>query len=71
MRAAQAGFGFVPNMHGVMVNSPGLLDTHVHTATSDFGPCPASPQPVTNTYYERAIHGWARKKISRLFRRTA
>ena len=30
MRAAQAGFGFVPNMYGVMANSPGLLDTYVH-----------------------------------------
>jgi uncharacterized peroxidase-related enzyme len=30
MRAAQAGFGFVPNMYGVMANSPGLFDTYVH-----------------------------------------
>lgn len=30
MRAVQAGFGFVPNMYGVMANSPGLLDTYVH-----------------------------------------
>ncbi len=30
MRAAQAGFGFVPNTYGVMANSPGLLDTYVH-----------------------------------------
>lgn len=33
MRAAQAGFGFVPNMYGVMANSPGLLDTYVHGYT--------------------------------------
>ncbi|MHB1214764.1 MAG: carboxymuconolactone decarboxylase family protein [Thiobacillus sp.] len=30
MRAAQAGFGFVPNMYSVMANAPGLLDTYVH-----------------------------------------
>ena len=30
MRAAQAGFGFVSNMYGVMANSPGLFDTYVH-----------------------------------------
>ena len=33
MRAAQAGFGFVPNMYGVMANAPGLLDTYVHGYT--------------------------------------
>jgi uncharacterized peroxidase-related enzyme len=33
MRAAQGGFGFVPNMYGVMANSPGLLDTYVHGYT--------------------------------------
>lgn len=30
MRAAQARFGFVPNLYGVMANSPCLLDTYVH-----------------------------------------
>lgn len=30
LRDAQAKLGFVPNMYGVMANSPGLLDTYVH-----------------------------------------
>lgn len=30
LREAQAKLGFVPNMYGVMANSPGLLDTYVH-----------------------------------------
>jgi uncharacterized peroxidase-related enzyme len=30
LRDAQATLGFVPNMYGVMANSPGLLDTYVH-----------------------------------------
>lgn len=30
LRDAQATLGFVPNMYGVMANSPGLFDTYVH-----------------------------------------
>ncbi len=30
LRESQAKLGFVPNMYGVMANSPGLLDTYVH-----------------------------------------
>ncbi len=30
LREAHAKLGFVPNMYGVMANSPGLLDTYVH-----------------------------------------
>lgn len=30
LRDAQARLGFVPNMYGVMANSPGLFDTYVH-----------------------------------------
>lgn len=30
LREARAKLGFVPNMYGVMANSPGLLDTYVH-----------------------------------------
>lgn len=30
LRDAQAKLGFVPNMYGVMANSPGLFDTYVH-----------------------------------------
>ncbi len=30
LHEAQAKLGFVPNMYGVMANSPGLLDTYVH-----------------------------------------
>lgn len=30
LREAKAKLGFVPNMYGVMANSPGLLDTYVH-----------------------------------------
>lgn len=30
LREAQAKLGFVPNMYGVMANSPGLFDTYVH-----------------------------------------
>ncbi|MEW6590946.1 MAG: carboxymuconolactone decarboxylase family protein [Pseudomonadota bacterium] len=43
LRAAQATLGFVPNMYGVMANSPGLFDTYVHgyehfRARSGFSP---------------------------------
>ena len=30
LRESQTKLGFVPNMYGVMANSPGLLDTYVH-----------------------------------------
>ncbi|MBU1223070.1 MAG: carboxymuconolactone decarboxylase family protein [Gammaproteobacteria bacterium] len=30
LRGARAKLGFVPNMYGVMANSPGLLDTYIH-----------------------------------------
>lgn len=30
LREAKTKLGFVPNMYGVMANSPGLLDTYVH-----------------------------------------
>lgn len=30
LREAQSKLGFVPNMYGVMANSPGLFDTYVH-----------------------------------------
>ncbi len=43
LRGAKAKLGFVPNMYGVMGNSPGLLDTYIHgyerfRALSGFSP---------------------------------